>query len=124
RSPQAFVISPDLKDLGVRQQEFQIELRRQLDNAREQLQWDTEKVRKARQKVEIRTEEIRGDADTDVVARAKSVLIFVDDEGHITLEIEEDGVSKKYEFNSREDFQKSKPELYERFRKHLESSTP
>ena len=44
----------------------------------------------------------------------------MDDEGHITLRIVEKGTTRTYEFDSREDFQKSEPELYKRFGGALE----
>jgi hypothetical protein len=119
-SPRAFVISPDLKDLGVGQHEFQIELKQQLDRARQQLDRAAKKIRTARKRVEIRKKEIAGE-QRDVEEPAESVIILVED-GHITLEITEDGVSKKYEFDSREDFKNSEPELYERFKKHLDAA--
>jgi hypothetical protein len=119
RSPREFIISPDLEDLGLHQREFQHELQAQLEKARQQVEEAMEQVRKARKQVEIRKKKIAGDKG-DVAARAKSVTILVED-GRITLEITEDGVSKKYEFDSREDFKNSEPELYERFKKHLDN---
>jgi len=120
RSPQAFIVSPDLEDLGVRQHEFQIELKHQLDKAREQVEEAREQIRKARKRVEIRKKEIAGD-ESDVEELTKSMMILAED-GRITLEITEDGVSKKYEFDSREDFRDSEPELYERFKKDLDDA--
>lgn len=122
RSPRALIVSPDLKDLGARQREFQIELKAQLDKAREQVQEAMKQARKARKEVEIRMRNIRGADDIDVRARSETVMLFVDDDGRITLEIDDDGVSRRYEFDSREDFKSSEPELYERFKKHLDET--
>ena len=61
------------------------------------------------------------DQDSDVDTRTESVMILIDD-GHITVEIKEDGVSKTYEFESRKSFKKAEPQLYERFREHLDET--
>lgn len=123
--PQMFYVSPDLKDLGPRQRQFQIELRHQLKKAREQVDEAMEQVREARKQIQLRLRsagEEGDDEDVDVETQSAAVMIFIDDEGHITVEIEEDGVSKKYEFNSREEFQQIEPKLYKRFKKHLDAA--
>ena len=112
------VLPPALKTLGDKQHEFQIKLKRQLGDAHERLQQALDEVREAHKKVEVRSQ--RKDDDKDVVSSTKSVMIVVEDDGRITVEIDENGTTRKYEFESREEFEQTEPELYERFRQHLD----
>jgi hypothetical protein len=114
----AFFVTPDLKDLGLHQKEFQIELREQLDKVRDQVRKAVDDAEKASRRIEIRTRAVEKD-DGDF-SRSKTVEIRIDDDGHITLEITENGDTRKYEFNSREEFREAEPELYERYMEHLD----
>jgi hypothetical protein len=123
RTPQTVVVSPDLKNLGVQQHEFQIELKRKLDQARDELERASEQLRKARTQIKVRRQEVESDEESDVVTRGETVTIVVDD-GRITLTMTKDGGTAKFEFDSVEDFREREPELYQRFKKHLENTAP
>jgi hypothetical protein len=112
--------TPKLKKLGDMQHEFQIKVERQLEKARDQYERALDQAREAQKKVTILKEHTAADQDADT--RTELVMILIDDDGHITVEIKEDGSTKKYEFESREDFKKAEPELYERFRENLDET--
>lgn len=123
RMLKTWAIPPKLKDLGAQQHKFEIELKGQLEKAREKLEKAKEQAREAREQVELKIKKKMKEHDkAGVEAHTETVMIFVDDDGRVTVEIEQDGVSKKYEFESSEDFRKSEPELYERFKKHLKDA--
>lgn len=125
RGLRVFWATPDLKDLRSRQGKFELELRRQLRKARQQLDEAVEQAREATRKLRLRLHAIEEEDDDEPSPAGdteKTVVIFVDDDGRITLEIEEDGASKKYVFDSREQFKRSEPELYERFAEQLEEA--
>jgi hypothetical protein len=82
-----------------------LELKAKLDQAREG-------GRKNRRQFQHRN-------DDDGEVSKKTVRISVDD-GRIRLTITEGGVTRKYDFGSRAEFEKSEPELYERYRSHLD----
>lgn len=115
----AFFIAPDMKNLGVQQKEFQIELREQLDKVRDQVRKAVEDAEKASRRVEIRKYGVQEDDD---FSHSKTVEIRIGDDGRITLEISENGEKRKYEFESREDFRQAEPELYERYMQHLDAN--
>jgi hypothetical protein len=112
--------APRLKKLGDMQYKFQMQVERQLEKARQQYERALDQAKEAQKKVKVFKQRATDDQDTD--ARTKSVMILIDDDGRITVEIKEDGVSKKYEFENREEFKESEPQLYERFREHLDEA--
>jgi len=119
------LVKPELKDLGARQKQFQLELKAQLEKAREELERTMEKGHAARRQAEqflkrLHEGETRTAGDTASGYRESAVLRI--DDGRITLEIEKDGVSRRYEFDSAAEFERREPELYQRFRKHLENA--
>jgi hypothetical protein len=112
------ILPPDLKNLDKQQQQFQLELERQIDKAERRAEEARQQARGARARVEVHRKKSTG-VDTDHATHTKTVTLVVDDE-HIKLTITEDGVTRKYEFDSREDFEKSEPELYESYRSYLD----
>jgi len=118
RGLSTIILPPDLKDLGTQQREFQLELKRQLDKARQQVDEALDKARETRRKIEIRRHKSTDD-DDDTATHTKTVTLAIDN-GHITLTITEDGVTREYKFDSREAFQKSEPELYEHYQSYLD----
>lgn len=119
--PAMFLAHPDLKDLGLRQKKFEVELRGALGSARKahgDARKAFEKAHKAHRRVKIHREAAADDARAEV--RTEMVMIGLGDDGRITIEIKEDGATRKYEFDSREDFEKSEPELYEKYGEHIE----
>ncbi len=113
------ILPPDLKDLGTQQRKFQLELKTQLDKARQQVDEAPENAREARRRIEIRRHKSTPDNEDDTATHSKTVMLAIDN-GHITLAITEDGVTREYKFDSREAFQKSEPELYERYQSYLD----
>lgn len=109
-----FMVKPDLNGLGLHQKRFEIELKNALDKVRDA----TDAADKACRRIEIHRGAADGDAHVDV--KSKTVMIRIEDDGRIILDITEDGVSKKYEFKSREDFEREEPELFEKYGKDLE----
>ena len=122
RKAWTWVTPSKLKDLDLAQRKFQIELKGQLEKAREQLKAATKQAREAHKRFEIEMKKVKEHDARDVQTRTETVMIRIDDDGRITVELEEDGVSRKYEFDCSEDFRKSEPELYERFKKHLKGT--
>lgn len=119
RGVSTFVLPPDLKNLGKQQREFQLELKTQIERARQQVDEALEKARETRRKIEVRRREDTADnADVGAVETKTVTLAIVNDQ--IRLTITEDGVTREYEFDSREAFRKSEPELYERYKSYLD----
>jgi hypothetical protein len=111
------VLPPDLKNLDQQQYQFQLEFENQIDKARQQAEEPRKQDRDARARAEVRRQKSsRGDAN-NTATHTKTVVLAVED-GHITLTITEDGVTREYKFDSREAFQSSEPELYERYKSH------
>ena len=110
------ILPPDLRNLGDRQHEFEIELKTKLDQARKQAEETLEEDRK---KIEIHRHKIESHDEDDTTTHTKVVTLSIDD-GRITLTIVEDGATREYEFDSREEFEKSEPELYEQYRSYLD----
>lgn len=109
---------PEPKKLGERQYEFQKKLQRKIEEACKQYERALDQAGKARKQIGV-WKQPYSDAEKSGSATL-SVKISVDKNGHITVELNEDGAQKKYEFDSREDFKQTEPELYDRFEKDLE----
>jgi hypothetical protein len=119
RGLSTIILPPDLKDLGTQQREFQLELKTQLDKARQQIDEALEKSCETRRNIEIRRHKATPDDEDTTATHTKTVMLAIDN-GHITLTITEDGVTREYKFDSREAFQKSEPELYEHYQSYLD----
>ena len=87
-----------------------------IGNRRKQAEETLEEDRK---KIEIHRHKIESHDEDDTTTHTKVVTLSIDD-GRITLTIVEDGATREYEFDSREEFEKSEPELYEQYRSYLD----
>lgn len=118
-----FIVTPDFKNLGAKQQQFQIELKTQLDKAHAQVDHANRVVEKARQahaKAKVHRYKIKRDNEKSGT-HSKAVSLIIDN-GYITLTITEDGVTREYQFDSRDDFKNTEPQLYKHYKQHLDSA--
>lgn len=105
-----FVEPPARQDLPGLQQDFQIEIRRELERARELLNEAMDKVRAGRRP--------RTEPPADVRSSSRSISIEQNASG-VHISIDEDGQRSEYRFESVEELQKEKPELYEQLKELL-----
>lgn len=108
--------------------DFQIEVEQRmkeaLEKARQAQGAAAEEYRKAMEEAQQAVSKarvmVRTPGDDGATAKTESLLVFVGDDGIIKVTVSENGETSKYEFKSKEEFQASKPELYERVRELLE----
>lgn len=118
--------APRLDRLKDAQREYQIKIEGRLGKVRECVQRALEDAERAarRARIQIETRSAKDVEEQDVTVEKKVVMLRLDDDGRITLTIVDDGQKLKYEFESREDFQAQEPELYERYKEHLDQAAP
>jgi hypothetical protein len=114
RSFSAIVLPPDLTDLGHWQRDFEVELKTKIAQAHRKAE---QAVKDEMRRVEIQHQ--KTEADDGSETHTKSVTLSVKD-GRIMLTITEDGVTRKYAFDSREQFEAAEPELYREYESYLD----
>lgn len=84
-------------------------------------QWK-DQIEKALESLKGAKIQLRGLDDSDLTFGAKSqaVAIKLDDDGSIELTVSENGKRQTYSFDSKEEFEDSEPDLYERFKEFFE----
>ena len=117
---------PQTSQLPQLQRDYQVQLRKQLDELRARLQDDMRDAQRAvdaAQSIRMRIDRPIGSRfGRDVYSTQKTVVLNVDDEGHISLAIRDNDDEKTYEFDSREEFQKQEPELYQKYEELIDEA--
>ena len=110
RSRPTITVPPEWKDLDRLQKDFQDKLESSLQRIREQTDRARQDLDKARESVRMRA--APGGGGSSVF---ESVNVNMDSSGAIKLRIQNNDGVKTYDFPSREDFERTEPELFKRY---------